>query len=125
MKKNSGLTLVEVLIALAIVAIAMTAVIKATAQNSRSTHYLQNKMIATWVGAEVINELRVNVRALAVSSEAMKNSSEMLGRTWFWDALKEATPNSDIDKIRVTVFENQNRDAVLMNLETYVYHEKK
>ncbi len=56
-----GLTLIEVLIALAIVGIAMTAIIKATSQNIRSTAYLQNKLIAMWVGQQVSNEMLAGI----------------------------------------------------------------
>ena len=57
---HKGFTLIEVLIALAILAIALTAVIEATSKNIQNTLYLQNKTIASWVGLEIINEAKIN-----------------------------------------------------------------
>lgn len=123
MKKNSGFTLIEIVIALAIMAIAITAIIKATSQTMRSYYYMQNKMIAAWLGSELMSEIRVNLQPL--KSEAVIGEKEMLGQTWFWEALKKATPNPNIDKISLRVFKSQNRESPLIHLETYAYHEKK
>lgn len=125
-KKNneSGLTLIEVLIALAIVAIALTAIIKAVSQNIRATTYLQEKTIAMWVGQQVLNEARVGARRLPADDEKLRESSKMFGREWFWYAQRIATPNMHIKKMEVKVFANENTDddaSPIISLETYVY----
>jgi prepilin-type N-terminal cleavage/methylation domain-containing protein len=53
---QSGLTLIEVLVALAIISIALTAIIKATSENIRGTAYLQDKTIAMYVARQILNE---------------------------------------------------------------------
>lgn len=123
--KECGLTLIEVLIALAIIAIALTAVIKATTQNIRSTSYLQEKMIALWVGEQVLNEARVGVLPLPDDDENIKEKTSMLGFEWYWQAQKIATPNMHIKKIEVNVFaheiEEDEEQSPIIHLETYVY----
>lgn len=124
-KRQQGLTLIEVLIALAIVAIALTAIIKAASQNIRATTYLQEKTIATWVGQQVLNEARVGARRLPADDEKLRESTKMFGREWFWYAKRSATPNMHIKKMEVNVFTNDNVDdddiSPIVNLETYVY----
>jgi general secretion pathway protein I len=61
MKQQRGFTLIEVLIALAILSIALTAIIKATSQNIRDTAYIQHKMIAHYVALDVINAARAGL----------------------------------------------------------------
>lgn len=120
-----GLTLIEVLIALAIIGIAMTAIIKATTQNIRSTAYLQNKTIAMWVGSQVLNEARAGILKLPDAPDKRKQMTTMLGQDWYWQANQEATPNKRIYKITVSVFahENENEEETpLIRLESYVYH---
>lgn len=56
--KRAGFTLIEVLIALAILSISLTAIIKATSQNIKDTAYLQEKTLALWVGLNELNEAR-------------------------------------------------------------------
>lgn len=124
--KQAGLTLIEVLIALAIISIAMTAVIKATSQNINSTGYLQKKTIAMYVGQQAINEVRANVLK-GGSSGNQKLTTEMLGREWLWQTEEEETPNNRIKKIIVKVYENEAQEdegSPIITLESYVYHEE-
>jgi len=119
-----GLTLIEVLIALAIIAIAMTAVIKAVTQNIQGTNYLQEKTISLWVGELVLNEARVGIRVLPAKSEQEVHTMEMLGRNWYWRGGVEETPNKRIRKIAVDVFNhdpaNDENMNPLVTLESYV-----
>jgi general secretion pathway protein I len=118
-----GLTLIEVLIALAIISIAMTAVIKASSQNIRSTAYLQNKTIAMWVGQQALNEVRAGVLKLP-NSDTTKETTNMLGHEWYWEVDQAETPNKRINQIRVRVFadEKDEESTPLLTLETYLYH---
>jgi general secretion pathway protein I len=117
-----GLTLIEVLIALAIVSIALTAVIKATAQNIQSTAYLQKKTIAMWVGQQVLNEARAGVITLTADTEADKQSTNMLGQEWYWQASQANTGNPRIKQISVKVFADDTEAATpVVSMESYLY----
>jgi general secretion pathway protein I len=116
-----GLTLIEVLIALAIIGIALTAIIKAVSQSIRATTYLQEKTIALWVGEQVLNEARVGILSLDESDQT-KHKIMMLTKNWYWQANQISTPNLHIKKIEVKVFTNVDEDAKpLISLESYVY----
>ena len=118
--KQAGMTLIEVLIALAIVSIAMTAIIKATTQSIRGTSHLQNKMIATWVAQDVINEFRVKLRELPDASDREKIN--MLNQDWYWQAEQTDTANPRIKKMEVNVYTEETGDAdPLVTLISYVY----
>lgn len=123
-KAVSGFTLIEVLIALAITAIAVTAVIKATSQNIRSTGYLQNKTIAMWVGEDVINRARLGLITLSDEEGEEKESMNMLGQTFYWQGKQEQTPNKRIYQLNVKVFANENEESPLINLTGYRYDDK-
>jgi general secretion pathway protein I len=122
-----GLTLIEVLIALAIVGIAMTAVIKATSQNIRATNYLQNKTMALGVAKQIMSEIQTGILKLPDHREPFKNKTTLLGREWYWLASQEMTPNKRIKNIQVKVYETENEDETetvtpLINIESYIYH---
>jgi len=124
MTKMTGLTLIEVLIALAIVAIALTAVIKAASQNIRSTAYLQHKTIAMWVGRQVLNEIRVGALKLPEEGDKTEQATTMLGQNWRWQAEQKPTPNNRIKKIEVNVFAGDKAEgSPLISLESYVYED--
>lgn len=123
-KTASGFTLIEVLIALAITAIAVTAVIKATSQNIRSTTYLQSKTIAMWVGENIINQARVGLITLSEESNDEKDSMIILGQTMYWQGSQEQTPNKHIYKLNVKVFANEHEESPLINLTGYRYDDQ-
>ena len=117
--KKSGFTLIEVLISLAILSIALTAIIKFTSQNIRDTAYIQNKTIANWVGTQVINEARAGILKLS-QSDHLEQTTEMLGQQWPWQATLQSTPNPHIQEIHVDVFQKENKNK-LISLVSYLY----
>jgi general secretion pathway protein I len=119
MRNNSGFTLIEVLVALAIIGIAMTAIIKSTSQNIRDTHYLQQKVIANWVATRIINETRAGLINLSKTDE-LTEETDMLNQTWVWKANVEETPNPNIQSIKVAVF-RKDSDHELIQLSSYIY----
>ena len=127
--REQGLTLIEVLVALAISAIALTAVIKATSQSIRGTTYLQNKSIAMWVAQEALTEARLGLVVLPPLTDPMQRSTAMLDREWYVEGGSEETPNKRIRKISVSVFEQPaetraENQTPLVTLESYVYLER-
>jgi len=122
-----GLTLIEVLVALAIIGIALTAVIKATSQNIRSTAYLQKKTIALWVADQAMSEVRTGL--VKTSSESSNDSHwvNMLGVDMYWHAIQASTPNKRIKKITVNVYDKKDigdDESPVVTLEGYRYDDK-
>ncbi len=117
MKNKSGFTLIEVLIALLILSIALTAIIKSTSQNIRDTLYIQKKTIALWVGNEIMNEIIAGLRKPPMAPDALKDKSTMLNETWSWAASLKPTPNPNIQEIDVAV----SQRTPLIHLVGYLY----
>ncbi len=121
---EAGLTLIEVLIALAIISIAMTAVMKTASQHIRSTSYLQHKTMAMWVGQSVINQARAGVLKMPDGDDWSNNTVTILGEEWHWRGRSDVSANKHIRKINVDVYQTENEaDAPVMSLESYVYAE--
>lgn len=121
---DKGLTLIEVLIALAIIAIAMMAVIQTVTQNIRSTTYLQNKTIALWVAQQALNEVKAGLRKSTSGQENLKYQTTMFNQTWYWHLLQEATPNPHIAQIEVRVYDYDTDDIEaqpVTRLTTFLY----
>ena len=118
-----GMTLIEVLIALAIVSIGMTAIIKAASQNIRGTQYLQDKTEAMWVATNVINQFRAGTLSFNADDKS-DDKVNMLGKDWYYKVEQAATPNKHIQKITVSVAEHEQTDDTLaptVTLSSYLY----
>lgn len=121
----SGMTLIEVLVALAIAAIALTAVIKAASENIRGTAHLQNKTIALWVGQEVMSEVQLGLLKLPEDSTGDSGEMNMLGQDWYWRASEERSANARIIKLNVRVYAHEPHDedeSSIIELDGYRYH---
>ncbi|WP_298624195.1 GspI family T2SS minor pseudopilin variant LspI [uncultured Legionella sp.] len=105
-KQAAGFTLIEVLLALAIIAIALTALLKATAQNIENTHRLKEKTISHWVAMQGISMIQLNLLTLNQSQEATQITT-MLEQQWYWRAKVSSTPIKNMQKITISVSSKQ------------------
>ena len=89
---QTGFTLVEVMVALAIVAIALPALVFAYLQYVDNTGYLRDKLLATqvienkWAEVQLLNaEKNFNLDG------EQRGQYELAARTWYWRLKKEKT----------------------------------
>lgn len=103
MKRRSwGFTLLEVLVALAILAIAMAALIQAASSSARTQAILQERTIAAWVAENVIAEQRLEKQWPDAGSR-FSGETTMAGREWHWTVDVHATPETDLRRFDVRV----------------------
>ena len=104
---QSGFTLIEVLLALAVIAIALTALLKATAQNIGNTHRIKEKSIGHWVAMQGVSMIQLNLVQVNTSQESTQVTT-MLGQQWYWRAQISATPIKAIQQITILVSQRQS-----------------
>lgn len=92
-----GFTLVEVLVALAIVAIGLTALFAATSQTVRASAYLREKTLAQWIALNRITEARLEGNPPA--DKDMSGDVEYAGETWRWELKTIQTPVKGIVRL--------------------------
>ena len=74
--RESGFTLIEVLVALAIVAIGMAAVLGALTSSASTVLYMRDKTLAQWIALNHIAEERLKVQ-LPVPFESIRGRCEL------------------------------------------------
>ncbi|MDA8561623.1 type II secretion system minor pseudopilin GspI [Gammaproteobacteria bacterium] len=119
LKNNLGFTLIEVLIALVIISISLTAVIMTTSQNIKSTHHLQQKIIATWAAENIINEIKTGIINKSSTNED-SNDIKILNNILHYKVKLTPTSNSKIQKIEVDIFNNKNESKII-KLTSFLY----
>ena len=101
-REHTGFTLVEVMVALAIVAIALPALLFTLYQQVDTTGYLRDKSMAQLVAVNKMTEIRlVTLARRELSAGRETGSATMADREWFW-AL-ESTPTEVPQFFRVMV----------------------
>ena len=117
--KQSGFTLLEVLVALAVVALALIAVVKSGGSITANTAYLQQKNIAQWIALDRITELESHQEWPGKGSR--RDDVEMLGTTWTWIQQVSGTPYDDLRRVDVSVIEaNGDEDFPLVTLSGFL-----
>lgn len=96
-----GFTLVEVLVALAIVSIALMASLRVAAGGTQSAAELRSRLFAGWVAENVLAEQRA--RAIWLAPGLHQGSQRQGGIDFVWRAEVVATPNSKFRRVDVAV----------------------
>lgn len=98
-----GFTLLEALVALAIVAIALGAALKATAASAHTAGQLRDRMLADWVAQDRLAWLR----ATGAFPAPGRSDGESLqaGRLLRWQADVQETPNALFRRVEIQVFD--------------------
>lgn len=96
-----GFTLIEVLIALAVLVISMVALIQAGGTRADHVGYLRDRTLATWVASDRITALRLEEDWPGIGTRT--GEYEMARRTWLWTAEISETPEPAIRRVEVAV----------------------
>jgi general secretion pathway protein I len=117
-----GFTLVEVMVALAVVAIALPAVMMALYQQTDDTAYLRDKSMAHMVAANKLAEIRL-VIASTRNLSASKDSglAQMADRDWHWWVETKTTEVEKFYRVEITVAsEEEQREQPLYTLNAFM-----
>ena len=108
---QTGFTLMEVLIALAILALSLVAVIGAAGSSTRLSSGLRDRTFADWVALNELTTLRI--AATAPSDSSLSGDADMGDQKWHWIAKISSTSDPNLLRIDVDVSAAQKPDAVI------------
>ncbi len=116
--RQRGFTLFEVLVALAIMAIALTALLRASGLAADNSEALRMRMLAGWTAQ---NRLAL-IEARREWPEPGLKAGEMVedARTWRWEQQVSETPNPDFRKVEVRILAPGAKRYVLAELTGFV-----
>jgi len=102
--RSRGFTLVEVMVALMVIALALPALLKTLYQQIDGTAYLRDKSIAQWVATNKLTEGRIQLaRSDRLNLGTSTGVETMAGRDWYWRSLSEATEVEDFYRLEISV----------------------
>ena len=107
MRRIGGFTLLEVLVALAVLSIAMGAIISAATQSIANTAYLRDQTFASWVALNQVNQRFLDSEPWPEEG-SRDGSIELANRAWRWQVRFAKTDDPDLRRIEVTVRVTEN-----------------
>lgn len=109
-RESGGFTLVEVLVALAVLAIALAAVLHAMGQAIDLTAGLRDRTLALWVAEEraALHQLKPEWPSL----DTREGTAELGGREWRWVERTASTPVADFRRMDIEIYAAGSRDRL-------------
>lgn len=119
---NQGFTLIEIMIALVILAIALSAASFAISRNAQNATYIDQKTAAHWVAMNIISKQQLAIQQPNFSGQGNDSGqTTMLNHTWYWKSQIETLAVDHTYRLNVDVSATNN-GPVIEHLEGYMFH---
>jgi general secretion pathway protein I len=115
MRHARGLTLIEVLISLAILAIAFLAVVMSYNDSLRSTRYLVQKTYASWIGMDLIARAEIGIVQAPMFPQQLKGNLQAFKQSWTWEITQKPTPDPHTFLLIATLHESSGQQLLVLN----------
>ncbi|KGJ94324.1 type II secretion system minor pseudopilin GspI [Colwellia psychrerythraea] len=120
--KQCGFTLIEVMLAMAVFAIAGVALLGVADNNYRHISHIEQQMFANWVASNQLVE--VSLDKTWPPKNNRKGKVELAGKTWYWQQKVSKTTNKELRAVTMQVRLNEDDELVSASLMTYLAQDK-
>ncbi len=117
-RRSRGFTLVEVLVALAILAVALAAASRASLMMADSSSALRERLLAGWVAQNRLAELQA--RRAWPDAGTREGETEQAGMKLIWRETASTTQNRAFRRIEISVAAADRGDHALARLTGYL-----
>jgi len=117
-RRAAGFTLVEILVALAVLAIAVAAVVTAVSGNVGNAAYLRDRTLAHWVAMNKVAEMQL--AGDWPSPGKKKGETLMAAQEWSWELAVSTTDDADVRRLDVYVYADKESKDALATMVAYV-----
>jgi general secretion pathway protein I len=101
-RAHGGFTLVEVLVALMVVAMGLAALMVAVSGTARTSGYLRDKTLAQWMALNRLSEVRLNLSKFGQNTDT--GELRFANRTWHYDTRYFDTSVPTMKRVVVRVY---------------------
>ena len=113
-----GFTLIEILVAIAILAVALAATTRAASVATDGALETRQRLLATWAAENRVAEVRA--RRLFPSAASTRFTTSQGGLALVVDEVVSDTPNPTIRRVDLAVAEARDPNRILARLTAYV-----
>lgn len=116
-KGIAGFTLIEVMVALTIIAISLGALISTSGAQAYSAAYLKQKTLAHWVAVNELTQIRINKEFPDLGDK--KGSTKMANNEWHWIRTTKKTEDDNAREVTLTLYADKDYEKNLTTLIGY------
>ena len=118
MKKPNGFTLIEVLVAMTIIAVGVSALVGSAGASAWRADYFREREFGRWVASNVLAELQV---VPAWPSIGSKNTEVDMGvSTWYVKTSTQAVADPDLRRVDIEVRRDKDADSYIYTVAGFV-----
>jgi general secretion pathway protein I len=107
---------------MAVLAIALAAIIKVSANQSLNTEHLRDKTLAHWVAMNQIAQMQLTQEWPPTGKKS--GTEEMGWLEWHWQSIVSDTPDSRVKRIQVNVFRSEDDESPVTQLSSFLAQPK-
>ena len=112
-----GFSLIEVLVALVVLTIGVTAALSLSSKNIDNVSALEQRTVGHWVAQNLLVQTTIQPDTTETDTQGM---TQMAGRVWYWQRAVEPTLDDSILRVTVSVFADEAYEDSLSQLVGYL-----
>ena len=116
-KRITGFTLIEVMVALTIIAISLGALLNTSGAQANSASYLKQKTLAHWVAVNELTQMRIDKEFPDLGDK--KGYTSMANHDWYWIRTTKKTEDEDALEVTYTLYADKDYEKNLTSLIGY------
>ncbi|WP_105166942.1 type II secretion system minor pseudopilin GspI [Pseudoalteromonas sp. T1lg23B] len=121
--KSTGFTLLEVMVAMSICAMAGIAAMQATGEHITHISTLEEQTYASWVAENRLVEMRAGGSDWK-GKNGLKGEEELAERVWYWQQKVTATADPSFVKVNIEIFSDEELKHSVYDLTTFMLKDK-
>ncbi|WP_414628805.1 type II secretion system minor pseudopilin GspI [Shewanella colwelliana] len=119
MKRNlQGMTLLEVIVALAVFAIAAVSITKSLGDQMANMPILEERTLAQWVASNQMVDARLEGKFPDLGKK--EGSVDLADKEWFWRKEVIKTTDDNFRMIRISVSDDERYGRIIAQVSSYV-----
>ncbi len=116
--KQRGMTLLEVIVALAVFSIAAVSITKSLGEQMANMPILEERTMAQWVAHNQMVEARLEPKFPDIGRK--DGQEQLAGKDWYWRKEVVKTTDDNFRMIRITISDDDRFGRVIAEVSSYV-----
>ena len=109
-KSDRGFTLIEVVVAMAILSVAMIAIVQSATKATGDASYLTERTLAHWVAMNKLAEVQLQSSWPSVGES--KGTYKMSHEDWRWRVVTSGTEDEAVRRVDISVFPKETSEPI-------------